>query len=155
MVVVYNSQTNFTKNYAEAYAKSKGYECYSVKEAKGSVKKGASIAYFGNIKIGKISKYKKVNKRYLISTLACVGLDTDIIKREIELKELYKKTVFYFIGGIDVKNLKGIDKIIMKKVIKTIEKKYKENPTNNLKFQLESIKSGISQVDLGKLKKIY
>jgi len=154
MVVVYNSKTNFTKKYAVGYAKSKNLECYSLKEAK-RLKKGMDIAFFGNIRLGKISKFKKVNKKFNILILACVGLDTNIVKREKELKELYNKTVFYFVGGINVNDLKGFDKFIMKKVVKSIEKQYKEHPTNNLEYQLRSIKSGISQVDLTKLNKIF
>lgn len=155
MTVVYFSQTGFTRTYAEAYAKKKNLECYSTKKASRKIKKGSDICYFGSIKYGKVSHYQKISKKFNVKELCAVGLDTDIIKRETELKKQYSKTVFYFVGGINIKGLKGFNKIIMKIVLGKIKKNYKENPTEKLKEQLTNIENGLDRIDLSKLSKIY
>lgn len=73
--VVYESNTGFTKRYAELFAAKLELPCYTIKEAAKNTEKGAEIVFFGWIYANKIKCLKKACKRWNVVCAAGVGMN--------------------------------------------------------------------------------
>ena len=120
------SNTGHTKKYAELLSKELAMPSYSLEEAK--LKKNEEIIYLSWICAGIIKKLNKANKKYKIKCIGMVGAYPQTEKYIKELQTANGLTVpsFYLRGGIDYSKLKGIKKLIVKLVGKTIPKENTE-----------------------------
>ena len=125
MVIVYESKTGFTKKYADMLSAKTGLKAYRVKEL-ASVNHDEEIIFLGWIKVGKIQGLKKVRK-YNIKAVCGSGTakkaepstNEVIVRNEIE-----NIPFFYLRGGcLPLKELKGMDKIMMTMFIKMLKKR--------------------------------
>ena len=126
--IVYNSETGFTKEYAEMLSKKINIPCYTIKEAKKKLNKQEKIVYLSWICAGMIKAINKVRNRYKVKCYGAVGAfpkEDNYIESLIKSNGLENDKLFYLRGGINFKKLKGYKKLIVKIVGRVLEKNNK------------------------------
>ncbi len=140
-IVIYNSQTGFTKRYAEWIAEEANADCFSLVEAKKrNVDEYDVIIYGGWACAGSISKiswFKSNMNRWSEKKLIvfCVGgspienpeID-EAIKNNFRTPELEKVNKFYCPGGFDYDKMSTSSKLMMKMFIKMLKSKKDKTP---------------------------
>lgn len=124
MKIVYESNTGHTENYANMLAKKLNLECIPLKQYKIA---SEPIIFLGWIFANNIQGYKKVRDKINIKCTIAVGM-TQATKQNIS--EIVKinnvsEKFFYLQGGVDYTKLKGIKKIMLKMVAKSVIKENK------------------------------
>ncbi len=136
VAVIYNSQTGFTKRYAEWIAEATGADCFELTEAKKkSMDTYEAVVFGGWACAGSISKLgwfkSNINKWSDKKLIAfCVGA-SPIENPEIEptLKGNFKEdefdrvNVFYCPGGFNYEKMSKTSKLMMKMFIKALKAK--------------------------------
>ena len=74
MVIVYRSNTGFTREYAEMLGRAEKIKVYSVTEAERSLESGTEIFYMGPLLAGHIEGVDQAVKRYQVRGVCGVGL---------------------------------------------------------------------------------
>lgn len=135
-IIIYNSQTGFTKRYAKWIAEATGGDCIELSEAKKkSMAAYDAIIFGGWACAGGISKLKwfkcnidKWADKKLIAF--CVGGSPiespeiePALKRNFTESELKKVSVFYCPGGFNYEKMSAPSKLMMKLFIKTLKAK--------------------------------
>lgn len=135
-IVIYNSQTGFTKRYAEWIAEAAGADCLALAAAKKKDLAAYEAIIFGGWacagSISKIGWFKgnidKWSGKKLIAF--CVGAspidnpEIDIaLKRNFNEPELKKVKTFYCPGGFRYEKMSASSKLMMKIFIKTLNAK--------------------------------
>ena len=150
IIVIYNSQTGFTKKYAQWISEALECECVELNEAgKLNFDKYGTIIFGGWACAGTISKikwFKNNLKKWNDKNLAvyCVG-GSPIENPEIEVamknwftEEEHKKVkAFYCPGGFNYEKMSGPSKLMMKMFISAL--KAKKDKTEEEKIQIEMI----------------
>ena len=125
MVIVYKSDSGFTKRYAEMFADKVGMECHSLHMARIKVSKRSDIIYFGRVIQGEIDDLKKARKRYNVIAVCPVGLKlpTDAVKSELEEKNGIGEDckMFYLRGGFDPEQNLGLEKTLINLIVSDLE----------------------------------
>ena len=135
-IVIYNSQTGFTKRYAQWIAEAAGADCLALEAAKKKNLDAYEAIIFGGWacagSISKLSWFKsnidKWNGKKLIAY--CVGAspiespEVELsLKRNFKESELKKVSVFYCPGGLNYEKMHAPSKLAMKMLIKTLTAK--------------------------------
>lgn len=141
--IVYTSNTGFTKRYAEMLSAKVGVPVYSYAEAKRVVEPGAPVIYLGWLMANSIKGFKKANKQYEIEAVCGVGLSgtgtlLDEVRKANSIPE--DMPLFTLQGGMNHNQLKGINKLMIQMLIKSIESK--KEKTENDEKKLKLIKKG-------------
>lgn len=151
-VVIYNSQTGFTKRYAEWIAEESGADCFELSEAKKKRMDNYDAIVFGGWAcaggISKLSWFKgnmhKWNDKKLIAF--CVGgspLENPEIepalRKNFNEEEWEKVNVFYCPGGFNYEKMSAPSKLMMKMFIKTL--KAKKDKTEEEEVMIKMIAS--------------
>lgn len=135
-IVIYNSQTGFTKRYAQWIAEATGADCFELSEAKKKNMATYGAIIFGGWAcaggISKLSWFKGNIDKWADKKLIafCVG-GSPIDNPEIEIalkqnfkeSELKKVNVFYCPGGFNYEKMSPPSKFMMKIFIKTLKAK--------------------------------
>lgn len=158
-VVIYNSQTGFTKRYAEWIAEKSAADCYELTEAKKkNLDSYDAIIYGGWACAGGISKIswiknniKKWGDKKII--VFCVGgspienPEVEIaVKNKFNVKELEKVPVFYCPGGFNYEKMSASSKIMMKMFVQTLKRKKNKTEEENLMIKMISSSYDISDI---------
>lgn len=151
-IVIYNSQTGFTKRYAEWIAEAAGADCLAFSAAKKKDLSAYDAIVFGGWacagSISKISWFKENIDQWAGKKLIafCVGgspadsPETDIaLQRTFNETEQRKVKVFYCPGGFNYEKMPVPSKLMMKLFIKTLNAK--KNPTEAEKIMVNMISS--------------
>ena len=161
-VVIYNSQTGFTKRYAQWIAEKANAVCIEYSEVKKKDFNGYDAIIFGGWAVaGSISKlkwFKKNISKWDNKKLAvfCVGA-SPIENPEIEAtlpknfteEELKKVRWFYCPGGLDYEKMSATSKTIMKMFVKMLKAKKDKTAAD-----LEQIRMVSSSYDISDIKYI-
>lgn len=151
-VVIYNSQTGFTKRYAEWIAEETGADCFELAEAKKKSLDGYDVLIFGGWAcaggISKLSWFKSNIDKWSDKKLIvfCVG-GSPIESPEIEpalrknfnKDEMEKVNVFYCPGGFNYEKMSSTSKLMMKMFIKM--QKAKKDKTKEDEMMIKMISS--------------
>ncbi len=158
-IVIYHSQTGFTKRYAEWIAGKCGADCYELDKAK---KKNMddydAIIYGGWVCAGGISKLSwfkgNINKwkgKKLI--VFCVGgspLENPEIepalKKNFSEDEMKKVSVFYCPGGFNYEKMSTKSKLMMKMFIKVLKSKKNKTEKDEILIKIISSSYDISDI---------
>lgn len=119
--IIYESNTGFTKKYAQLLSVQTGLPCHALSENK--VTSGDSIIYLGWLCAGKIKGYAKASKRYNVRAVAGVGLraqDAEALGQLIKQNKTAGRPAFYLQGGVDIQKLRGLNKIMLKAAVKAM-----------------------------------
>lgn len=151
-IVIYNSQTGFTKRYAQWIAEATGADCFELSEAKKKNMSTYEAIIFGGWAcaggISKLSWFKSNIDKWADKKLIafCVGgspFDSPEIepalKQNFKESELKKVSVFYCPGGFRYEKMSAPSKLMMKMFIKTL--KAKKNKTEADEEMIKMISS--------------
>ena len=151
-IVIYNSQTGFTKRYAEWIAEAAGADCFEFPSAKKKDLAAYEAIIFGGWACaGGISKFswfkgnmdKWADKKLIVF---CVGAspienpEIDIaLKRNFNESEQKKVKTFYCPGGLNYEKMSTPSKLMMKMFVKTLNAK--KDKTEDEKIMVKMISS--------------
>lgn len=158
-IVIYNSQTGFTKRYAEWIAEKSGADCYKLSEAKKKrLDSYDAIIYGGWACAGGISKLSwfkgNINKWKGKKLIAfCVGgspLENPEIepalKKNFSEDEMNNVNVFYCPGGFNYEKMSTTSKLMMKIFIKTLKAKKDKTEEDEVMIKMISSSYDISDI---------
>ncbi len=158
-VVIYNSQTGFTKRYAEWLSERSGADCFELSEAKKKNLNGYDAIIYGGWAcaggISKLSWFKgNINKwkdKKLI--VFCVGASPlenpeieSALRKNFNEEEWRRVSVFYCPGGFNYEKMSTTSKLMMKMFIKAL--KSKKNKTKEEEAMIEMISSSYDISDI-------
>lgn len=121
--IVYESNSGFTKKYAELLSSMTSLPAYAQKEASAFLTKGDEIICMGWLCAGSVKGYGKASKRYTVKALVAVGMGVPAektINEIIEHHHIKNIQVFCLQGGFDMNKLHGVYKFMMKTMAKTV-----------------------------------
>lgn len=130
--IVYTSNTGHTAKYAAILGRITGLPVYTLENATREIAKGTEIVYLGWLFASSLKGYKTAAKHFRIAAVCGVGLcDTGTmigdVRHSISLPE--EIPLFTMQGGIDKTKLKGINKFMIRMLIRAMEAK--KNPTED------------------------
>ena len=102
MVIVYQSKTGFTQQYAELLGESELVEVLPLKEAEQKLPSGTPVLFLGPLSAGRIAGLKRARKAFLLQGVCGVGMSppspelTEKLRQDNQLGDL---PVFYLQGG--------------------------------------------------------
>lgn len=156
-IVIYNSQTGFTKRYAEWIADAAGADCLTLSAAKKKNLTAYETIIFGSWacagSISKISWFKenidKWEDKQLIAF--CVGgSPIDNPEIDLALKQTFNESqqkkvrIFYCPGGFNYEKMSVSSKLMMKMFVKTLSAKKDKTPEEQTMIKMISSSYDIS-----------
>ncbi len=145
MVIAYESKTGFTKRYAEMLAARTGLKAYRVKEI--SKKSQDEIIFLGWMKAGKVQGLDKLKNKNVKAVCASGTARTAEPNNEevIARNKIEGKPFFYLRGGcLPLKELKGMDKILMSLFLRML--KSRKDKDEELQEAIRNIENGFDGV---------
>ncbi len=152
IIVIYNSQTGFTKRYAKWIAKAAGADCLELSAAKKKDLSMYETIIFGSWacagSISKISWFKGNIDKWAGKKLIafCVGASPiDNPEVEVALNQIFNESeqkkvkTFYCPGGFNYEKMSAVSKFMMKMFIKTL--KAKKDKTKEEQTMIKMISS--------------
>ncbi len=156
-IVIYNSQTGFTKRYAEWIAEAAGADCLELSVAKRKNMDSYEAVVFGGWACaGSINKLnwlkgnieKWVDKKLIAFCVGASPMDSPEIKRALKENfkglESKKVSVFYCPGGLNYEKMPASSKFMMKMFIKMLKAKKDKTETDREMIKMISSSYDIS-----------
>lgn len=129
MIIVYESKTGFTKKYADMLGSKTKLKVFPLKDIS-KVNHEEEIIFLGWMKVGKIQGLDKLRK-YNIKAVCGSGTGRTAepsSKEVIERNQIENIPFFYLRGGcFPLKELKGMDKILLSMFIKMLKSRKDED----------------------------
>lgn len=135
-IVIYNSQTGFTKRYAEWIAEASGADCMELSTAKKKNMEAYEAVVFGGwaraggitgINWFKANMGKWAGRKLIVFCVGASPIDSpDIetsLKRNFTEEEWKKVNVFYCPGGLNYERMSAPSKLMMKMFVKALKAK--------------------------------
>lgn len=153
--IVYTSNTGFTAQYAAILGEKTGLPAFSL-DVSNCLSDGSPIIYLGWLAAGKVQGYEKAAKRFAIQALCAVGMAAS----GTQLEDVQKANtipeglpVFTLQGGFDLKRLRGVYKLMMTVMSKTVAKKLAQKPDRTAEEEdmLDLFRNGGNRVSEGNL----
>ena len=157
--IVYTSNTGFTAQYASLLGGETGLPVYSLEDALKSLPQSSPIVYLGWLTAGKVQGYDKAVTKFNLQALCAVGM----AKSGFQMEDVKKSNnlpqglpLFTLQGGFDLKKLRGIYRLMMLVMSKTVAKKLAAKPdrTPEEDDMLELFQNGGNRVSLENLKPV-
>lgn len=156
-IVIYNSQTGFTKRYAQWIAEAAGADCLALSEAKKKSMSAYEAIIFGGWACGgaisKLSWFKEHMAQWEDKKLIafCVGaspIDSPEIepglKQNFTESELNKVNVFYCPGGLSYEKMSAPLKLMMRLFVKALKAKKEKTEYEQEMIKMLSISYDLS-----------
>ena len=157
--IVYTSNTGFTAQYASLLGGETGLAVYSLEDALKSLPQNSPILYLGWLAAGKVQGYDKAVTKFNLQALCAVGMaksgsQMEDVKKSNNLPE--DLPLFTLQGGFDLKKLRGIYKLMMLVMSKTVAKKLAAKPdrTPDEDDMLDLFQNGGNRVSLENLRPV-
>ena len=102
MVIVYRSNTGFTKEYAEMLAKAEKMKVCPLAEAQGKVGPGESVFFMGPLMAGHISGVDQAVKKFTVKGVCGVGMSPaspQVLETLSKANYVPDAPIFYLQGG--------------------------------------------------------
>lgn len=157
--IVYTSNTGFTAQYASLLGGETGLPVYSLEEAVKSLTQNSPVVYLGWLTAGKVQGYDKVVTKFNLQALCAVGM----AKCGSQMEDVRKSNnlpqglpLFTLQGGFDLKKLRGIYRLMMLVMSKTVAKKLAAKPdrTPDEEDMLDLFQNGGNRVSLENLRPV-
>ena len=157
--IVYTSNTGFTAQYASLLGGETGLPVYSLEDALKSLPQSSPIVYLGWLTAGKVQGYDKAVTKFNLQALCAVGM----AKCGSQMEDVRKSNnlpqglpLFTLQGGFDLKKLRGVYKLMMLVMSKTVAKKLAAKPdrTPDEEDMLDLFQNGGNRVSLEKLRPV-
>lgn len=156
-IVIYHSQTGFTKRYAMWIAEATGAECLELSEAKKKDMAAYDAIIFGSWAcaggINKLGWFKRnidkwTNKKLIAFCVGAGPADNPEIepalKQNFTEAEFEKVNIFYCPGGFNYEKMSAPSKFMMKMFIKTLKAKKNKTEAEEEKIKMISSSYDIS-----------
>ena len=157
--IVYTSNTGFTAQYASLLGGETGLPVYTLEEASKTLPQNSPIVYLGWLTAGKVQGYDKAVTKFNLQALCAVGMaksdsQTEDVRKSNNLPQ--GLPLFTLQGGFDLKKLRGVYKLMMLVMSKTVAKKLAAKPgrTPEEDDMLELFQNGGNRVSLENLKPV-
>lgn len=157
--IVYTSNTGFTAQYASLLGGETGLPVYSLEDASKSLPQSSPIVYLGWLTAGKVQGYDKAVTKFNLQALCAVGM----AKCGSQMEDVRKSNnlpqglpLFTLQGGFDLKKLRGIYRLMMLVMSKTVVKKLAAKPdrTPDEEDMLDLFQNGGNRVSLENLRPV-
>ena len=157
--IVYTSNTGFTAQYASLLGGETGLPVYSLEDASKSLPQSSPIVYLGWLTAGKVQGYDKAVTKFNLQALCAVGM----AKSGSQMEDVRKSNnlpqglpLFTLQGGFDLKKLRGVYKLMMLVMSKTVAKKLAAKPdrTPDEEDMLDLFQNGGNRVSLENLRPV-
>lgn len=156
-VVIYNSQTGFTKRYAEWIAEAAGADCLELAAAKKkNLDAYEAIVFGGWACAGSISKLgwfknnagKWTRKKLIVFCVGGSPIDNpeikQFLKRNLKEPEFRNVNAFYCPGGFNYEKMSAPSRLMMKMFIKTLQSKKDKTEAEQVMIKMISSSYDIS-----------
>ena len=157
--IVYTSNTGFTAQYASLLGGETGLPVYSLEDASKSLPQSSPIVYLGWLTAGKVQGYDKAVTKFNLQALCAVGMakcgsQMEDVRKSNNLPE--GLPLFTLQGGFDLKKLRGIYRLMMLVMSKTVVKKLAAKPdrTPDEEDMLDLFQNGGNRVNLENLRPV-
>lgn len=119
--IVYESNTGFTRQYAELLANRLKLPIYSLGEYSPMFSDRESIIFMGWVCAGKINGLRFAKLKYNIMLVVAVGmsLPSEETTRKVKLENNLDIPTFYIQGGLHRERLKGLYKLMMNTIARS------------------------------------
>ncbi len=117
--IVYCSKTGFTQNYAAMLSKKTGLPCCSLEKALKTQKPEGAVLFLGWLSAGAVKGYKKAAAAFPVEGVCAVGVMPGT-PASIAKRNGISCPVFPLPGGVDYQKLRGVDRLALKFVAKTV-----------------------------------
>lgn len=129
--IVYTSNTGFTREYALMLGQKTNLPVYSLQESSGKIARDSSVIYLGWLMAGKVQGYADAAKQYSVEAVCGVGMGAtgsqmEDVRKNNNISD--STPVFTLQGGFDMNKLRGVYKMMMQVMKKTVGKKLAEKP---------------------------
>lgn len=132
--ILYQSQTGFTKKYAEMLSQRTGLPAYDLGDAREQVQKGTPVIFMGHMKAGDIVAYDRTARRYDVKVVFAVGIElpeSAVLEKIKKRHSLEGKEVYYLRGGLDLRKVYGIERrmlqVMRASLAKSVSKREKRD----------------------------
>lgn len=124
--IVYTSNTGYTARYAKMLSEKMNLPFLTFAEAKDHLSKGDEIIFMGWLRAGSVVGFGKASKLYNVRALCGVGLGTtgmqmENVRKMCRISEDFP--LFTLQGGMDMARLRGINRFMIKMLIKMLQSK--------------------------------
>lgn len=157
--IVYTSNTGFTAQYASLLGGETGLPVYTLEDAEKSLPRSSPILYLGWLAAGKVQGYDKAVTKFNLQALCAVGMakcgsQMEDVKKANNLPE--GLPLFTLQGGFDLKKLRGVYRLMMLVMSKTVARKLAAKPdrTPDEDDMLDLFQNGGNRVSLENLKPV-
>ena len=157
--IVYTSNTGFTAQYASLLGGKTGLPVYALEDAVNALPQNCPILYLGWLAAGKVQGYDKAVTKFNPQALCAVGMakcgsQIEDVKKANHLPE--SLPLFTLQGGFDLKKLRGVYKLMMLVMSKTVAKKLAAKPdrTPEEDDTLDLFQNGGNRVSLENLRPV-
>ncbi len=123
--IVYTSNTGYTKEYARILAEKTTLPLYNLENAQKSLPYGSEVIYLGWLMASFVKGYDKASKQFRVNAVVgvCMGENGSQLEAVRKNNKIPESTeVFTLQGGFDMKKLKGMNKFMMKIMVKKLTK---------------------------------
>jgi len=124
MVIVYQSNTGFTKQYAELLARAEKLKAYPMEEA--DFPHDTEVFYMGPLMAGHITGVDKAIKQFSVVGVCGVGMSPpgrDILNTLSKANSVPNAPIFYLQGGWDPKKVSWFKRQAVNMVTKSLKEK--------------------------------
>ena len=155
--IIYNSQTGFTKRYAQWIAEATGADCFALSIAKKKdLTSYGAIIFGGWACAGSISKIgwfksnidKWADKKLIVFCVGGSPIDNPEIETALERNfnesEQKKVNTFYCPGGFDYEKMSASSRLMMKIFVKTLKAKKDKTEEEQIMIKMISASYDIS-----------
>ena len=128
--IVYTSNTGYTREYALMLGEKTNLPVYSLQESSGKIARGSSVVYLGWLMAGKVQGYSDAAKQYSVEAVCGVGMGStgsqmEDVRKNNNIPD--STPVFTLQGGFDMNKLRGVYKMMMQVMKKTVGKNWRRN----------------------------
>ncbi|MEG1683411.1 MAG: hypothetical protein RR295_06235, partial [Oscillospiraceae bacterium] len=149
--IVYASKAGHTAHYAQLLSQRTGLPALSLEEAKKTLHHGEEIFFMGWVFAATLKGWD-VAKHYTVRGIAACGMNDPNGTDVAELRKWCGVTddvkLFYLRGGLEIKKLHGVNRIIMQYLRKTMTDQIsaKATQTSEEQFMLRMLEEGVDCV---------
>lgn len=126
VVIVYKSNTGFTKEYAGMLAKAEKKKLFELSEAEGRLEENAEIFYMGPLVAGHIAGVDQAVRRYTVRAVCAVGMtppDSPALNSLGKRNFVSGAPIFYLQGGYAPKKLSWLKRRMVNMATKSMRER--------------------------------
>lgn len=137
--ILYTSQTGYTRQYAMMLGEKTGLPVYSLKEGISQLPGGSNVIYLGWIHASHVKGYSRAANRFSVRAVCGVGLcDPGTMTPEVRKATAIPANIplFTLQGGLDRSRLKGMDKLMISLLAKSLASQSRRSAQDERMLQL-------------------